>query len=456
MKKLTIYYIIYFLVFLSAVCKAQIQWDTQTAQGLTVFSDPIMIFSAVDHNICWGIENFELGHGIINPKFAITTDGGSNWSVDSAQIPSGSGVEAIYARDAETAWLAVYNQGNNANSGIYKTINGGTSWQKQGNAFTGGGHPTVIYFYNKSDTGICIGNPRNNHFEIYTTKDGGANWDTVTNIPPADGDIFPTANTGSGNTFLFSTALRKIYKSTDRGMTWTKINYNLSSGTGVDIQFKDSLNGLACTYFGDHVNRVSKTTDGGMIWNLQPPPPSQPSFYFLSYVPGTSGMYMVTSHHNYSWNDEVTTPGSIFTKDGGNTWISIDNNPHGPASFSDDGWGWSSGIGDTIYRVFRDDLLVTAVEGDANINPAHFYLDQNYPNPFNPSTAIKYSIPNSEFVTLKVYDVLGKEVATLVNEEKPAGSYKVEFKTADIPSGVYFYRMQTQNFSVTKKMILLR
>ncbi len=71
--------------------------------------------------------------------------------------------------------------------------------------------------------------------------------------------------------------------------------------------------------------------------------------------------------------------------------------------------------------------MITGVEDQSNEIPSNFVLEQNYPNPFNPSTTIKYSIPTSEFVTLKVYDVLGNEVATLVNEEKPAGSYEVEF-----------------------------
>ncbi len=461
MKKFSIY--LGFLIFgiFSVIIRAQIQWDTQIAQGLTVFSDPMTIFSAVDHNICWGIEYYELGNGITNPKFAITTNGGSNWSVASALIPSGSGVEAIYARDAQTAWIAVFNPTNGADRGIYNTTDGGVSWNKQGSAFTGGGHPLIIYFYNKSDTGICVGAPRNNRFEVYTTIDGGTNWTLVqtTNMPAADpGDLFPTGGTGSGNTFLFGTFLRKVYRSTDRGTTWTKINYNAApSGAGIGIQLKDDLNGIAATYFGDHINRVAKTSDGGQTWSSQPLPPSHPSFYFISYVPGTSAMYFVTSHNNYSWNDEVTTPGSMFTQDSGKTWSQIDSKPHGAASFSDDGWGWSGGIGDTIYRISRDALPVGVREFTVNAElPENFSLEQNYPNPFNPSTKIKYSIPTSEFVTLKVYDVLGNEVATLLNEDKPAGSYSVEINAANLSSGIYFYRMQTKNSIETKKMILLR
>jgi len=95
------------------------------------------------------------------------------------------------------------------------------------------------------------------------------------------------------------------------------------------------------------------------------------------------------------------------------------------------------------------------VEVDVNV-PDVFALEQNYPNPFNPSTTISYSVPEIEFVTLKVYDVLGSEVATLINEEKELGSYEVEFNASDLTSGIYFYRLQAGSFVETKKMILFK
>ncbi len=88
--------------------------------------------------------------------------------------------------------------------------------------------------------------------------------------------------------------------------------------------------------------------------------------------------------------------------------------------------------------------------------PEEFNISQNYPNPFNPNTTIKYQIPELSFVTVKVYDVLGNEIATPVNEEKPAGSYQIEFDATVLSSGIYFYRLQAGNFIETKKMILLR
>jgi hypothetical protein len=95
------------------------------------------------------------------------------------------------------------------------------------------------------------------------------------------------------------------------------------------------------------------------------------------------------------------------------------------------------------------------VDDDFDI-PQGFFLEQNYPNPFNPSTKITYSIPEVSFVTLKVYDVLGNETATLVNEEKTPGNYEIEFIAANLPSGIYFYKLITNNFIETKKMMLLK
>ena len=81
---------------------------------------------------------------------------------------------------------------------------------------------------------------------------------------------------------------------------------------------------------------------------------------------------------------------------------------------------------------------------------------QNYPNPFNPTTSISYSIAEAGFVTLKVYDVLGTEVSTLVNENKQSGQYSVQFIASNLPSGVYIYTLQTNNQAITQKMLLMK
>jgi hypothetical protein len=100
--------------------------------------------------------------------------------------------------------------------------------------------------------------------------------------------------------------------------------------------------------------------------------------------------------------------------------------------------------------------MITSVHIISGEIPKSFILRQNYPNPFNPSTNIKYDLPKNSFVKLVIFDELGREVKTLVNENQPAGTYEITFNALLLPSGVYIYRLNTDGFSDTKKMILLK
>ena len=99
--------------------------------------------------------------------------------------------------------------------------------------------------------------------------------------------------------------------------------------------------------------------------------------------------------------------------------------------------------------------MITGVKSKSEL-PKDFILYQNYPNPFNPVTSIEYRVASTEYVTLKVYDILGREIVTLVNEEKPAGTYEVKWNAEGLSSGIYFYKLQAADFVQTKKMILLK
>jgi len=114
-----------------------------------------------------------------------------------------------------------------------------------------------------------------------------------------------------------------------------------------------------------------------------------------------------------------------------------------------------------IYRTVNP---ITDVEDNLAVTPEDFNFAQNYPNPFNPSTTISYSIPNSSFVTIKVFDVLGNEIAQLVNEEKSVGVYEITFDASGLSTGTYFYQVQAigtssgagRSFVETRKMILIK
>ena len=128
-------------------------------------------------------------------------------------------------------------------------------------------------------------------------------------------------------------------------------------------------------------------------------------------------------------------------------------------------WGYDFGSTDFFLKgcvtdgIVYGDTTLTDIENESEL-PKEFALSQNYPNPFNPNTSIRYAISNKQLVQLKIYDILGSEVATLVNEEKPAGNYEVEFKSSvgslQLASGIYFYRLKTGSFVETKKMILIK
>ncbi|MBI5403623.1 MAG: T9SS type A sorting domain-containing protein [Ignavibacteriae bacterium] len=104
-------------------------------------------------------------------------------------------------------------------------------------------------------------------------------------------------------------------------------------------------------------------------------------------------------------------------------------------------------------------FTMTAASGTgpvSNIVPKEYSLNQNYPNPFNPVTKINFEVPKQGFVSLKIFDVLGREVKTLVNEVKTPGVYSIDFNGAELSSGVYFYRMESAEFTDIKKMMLIK
>ncbi|MDP2366420.1 MAG: T9SS type A sorting domain-containing protein, partial [Ignavibacteria bacterium] len=184
---------------------------------------------------------------------------------------------------------------------------------------------------------------------------------------------------------------------------------------------------------------------------------------FLSVFQGNGGIYAQSISENGSLNwgndgvhvSEISAPLTVVKS--GNTA----NQSGAILTFS--GTGNPIGTGSNVYakRINPDGSLgvITSLQEENDLQLNAYSLYQNYPNPFNPSTKIRYTIPNGvevSIVQLKVYDVLGNEVATLLNEEKAAGSYEVSFSASNLASGIYFYRLTAGNFIETKKMILIK
>jgi hypothetical protein len=163
---------------------------------------------------------------------------------------------------------------------------------------------------------------------------------------------------------------------------------------------------------------------------------------------------------NCYWNTQTTGCPSGYGQNEGTFSGSGFTTTQMQQSSSFSGWDfttvWSINSNINHGYPYLASIMPTFVEGAAVVTPENFILLQNYPNPFNPSTVIRYQLPSTSMVSLKVFDLLGKEVATLVNEVKAAGSYSVEWNASKFVSGVYFYTLRADNFVLTNKMMLTR
>ena len=149
------------------------------------------------------------------------------------------------------------------------------------------------------------------------------------------------------------------------------------------------------------------------------------------------------------------------TIDGGNSWELVEFqtlNPLTSVCFTDAVNGWAVGGGGTIITTYKEETTSIKVKNNENAFTVNrFILNQNFPNPFNSSTKISYSISLPNFVIVTIYDMLGKEIYTLVNEYQKEGEYSIVFNAQELTSGIYLYKLQTNlGFIETKKMLLLR
>jgi hypothetical protein len=283
-------------------------------------------------------------------------------------------------------------------------------------------------------------------------------------------------------------------KSTDDGLTWT--TPGMYSGGGILFDFKNqyviTIGEIAT--IGGYGNGINLSSDYGNTWTN------------LGYV-ATSNFYALGffSNHNiivggsYSYGPNSFRGALYISTDMCSTWSLIDtliNSQVGLSYSNGSTEGMIIGTEELGVFLFSDegDSLGSRNEGLTNLNvqalsldnngyvyagtdngvwrrplsevtsveenqieiPSSYILSQNFPNPFNPSTKIKYSVPQSSQVQIKIYDVLGNEIETLVKEEKPAGTYELTWNAVNLPSGIYFYQLRAGRFIETKKMILLK
>jgi len=334
---------------------------------------------------------------------------------------------------------------------IWGTTDGGTTWQVLYDASTVSSFLNYIKMFD-ANNGIVMGDAIDDTSPaaFIKTTDGGQSWTFINNylLGAFSGDLwrridFVNLNTG----YFYDSKTIKLYKTTNGGSDWSIIPGIPSPSPSV-VKFYDENTGMV---FFHSINQIVKTTDGGQTWNTFSIN-NQGFGDDIEYIPGNP---------NKIWL--ATLSELFFSDDGGESWqkdfMSGTFQYGRDLEIVDNNVGWF--LCESVYRNPHIDV-VTEVGRQTESYPTSFHLYQNYPNPFNPSTKIKFliapaNIPKGEaFVSLKVYDVLGNEVATLINEEKPAGNYEIEFNAINLPSGVYFYQLVAGNFVSTRKMLLLK
>ena len=420
----------------------------------------VVDFSSVNEQVCWAIGQVYPGNTTPYAGYIRTIDGGNNWICDTISGVTNSYLQQVIAIDEDTAYITVYKLlGSTGNArGIYKTIDGGTNWTRQNVYNTSQSGPGYIHFFD-SQNGLVIADP---NLETYTTRNGGLTWTPVSMPTPLSEEYTWLGEgriTAIGNTVWFSTN-RRLFKSTDKGYTWTVLlNEAQYYDWGASIAFQDTLTGIYALKIGgygtDHIYK--KTVDGGATWNtlshtiLDNLAPSN-----LQHIPGTSSTYIVAGGRT------PVMRGTAITYDAGETWTLIDTLGCQFINFASDDVGWGSQFPTNV--VYKYVGPSTSVEEEIiNLLPTGYSLSQNYPNPFNPNTKIRYSVPQSSKVVIKVFDILGKEITTLTNEQKITGTYELTWNASNLPSGVYFYRLNVYptngwagEFTQTKKMLLVK
>ena len=435
--------IITFLLALTSFCFSQDFWEQTNGP----FGGPIY---ALDINSNGNVFAGTQGGGVFR-----SLDDGDNW------IPINNGLPEL------DVFTLVINSsehifGGISGGGIIRSTDNGENWTKINNGLpnnTPDNYFHVRTLKTSSNETILAGTQNG---DIYRSIDNGDNWSQLDFEINADYDkVRALEINASGH--IFAGTYGGIFRSIDNGESWEKLNLDLpASRSGYVRALEIKSNGYVFAAV-DHY--VFRSNDNGENW------------VELTGFDGWGIESLVINSQDHIFTGADGT-GVYCSKDNGETWTNLN-------SGLTDTFVYSLAINSNDYVfagthdgfVFRSKNPTTSIKEVYEV-PIIFALEQNYPNPFNPNTTIKYQIPEQvrndkfsvtmsgveeSFVTLKVYDVLGREVATLVNQKQKTGYYKVEWNAINQPSGVYFYQLtagastgSATDFVEIKKMILLR
>lgn len=420
-------------------------------------SPAINSLSVVDQNLLWVC--CDAGGGAA--RCYKSTNGGVNWLLRAGGLPAVA-LYGISGIDSSNCWVG------DVNGSIYRTTNGGTNWVLQfslAGSFTNG-----IKMFNLNK-GWFYGDPTGSGqpYQFRYTYNGGTNWVLASNAPTATSE-FGVINAwdwidtnrvwiGSANTVASSTTCKIYRSSTGYNGSWLTTSVTGTGGTtGLYYQtvaFIDANSGI----IGSSGGNLRKTTDGGATYTtLANPPGLGTSFACMSMcsLKDASGtIRCAIDSGGVTILFRTTNLGTAWVKETIPSQVSLNNISH--MQFINANLGFaatgsqSGGIGGLMKYGPPSGVINTSTN-----TPENYSLGQNFPNPFNPATTIKFSIAKPGMVTLKVYNSIGREVETLVSESMAAGTYDVSFDASGLTSGLYFYKITTNNFVETKKMLLVK
>jgi hypothetical protein len=241
----------------------------------------------------------------------------------------------------------------------------------------------------------------------------------------------------SGTNLFAGTDGGGVYLSTNYGTNWIRVNDGLTDGY-VNALAVCGTNLFAGTYTG-----VFRSTNSGANW----------THVNAGLADNLISAFAVSGTNIFAGADV----GVFLSTNGGANWTQINDRP---TAFNVNALAVCGGylFAGTYYEVWRRPLyeMITSAIWSTSQLPRTFLLLQNYPNPFNPTTTIRYALPGRVHVTLSIFNTLGQEVATLVNESEEAGYHEIKFDGTNLASGMYFYRIQAGSFLQTKELLLLR
>jgi len=397
-------------------------------------------------------------------------------SISSAQpqwrqvLPTDVRATAVWANQA-TVVAGCWATGGTSDVSIMRSTDDGTSWTTVYNLQYLDTNPYFYSFANVGQTivGICGEG-------IFCSSDNGAIW---TRSDTANLIHYGNANAliSNGNAFFVGTFTGYVYSSKD-GMNWSPTQLNFSSRvTSFAVNGSD-------LYVGTSNGGVVRSSDGGASFSVV----GLNNAYALGYVGntliveganGVEGRYTTTDNgENWTFQKNLGFSATMFLTLGQTIFSGTTSGPCILNTY-DSLWTetqlgvltemsggmclaasadklFAGGNEPSMAGLWETPLSPLGIEIKINALPSKFLLNQNYPNPFNPSTAISYRLPTNTLVVLRVFDVLGREVETLVNERQNLGSHSVTFDASNLSSGVYFYRLEAGTYSATKKLLLLK